>query len=491
MVGDSLGIGAVAGWVNGVAARVSDVADGKCRIVSTGPVRAIVGLTYRGWKVGGRTINLKFRIVQWAGKRGFTQTISSSNAGDFTFATGFARRPNIPALRSRPGATTPWVATWGQQVVEPANQAIAPILKGSNLALAVIMTPGSTASRAQDKANYLLMFPLKEQTTSWYSMAAWDKEASNNPIPTGVGDGRIGDINFVASGRAITTQKRFLAVVHNKIFRMEHPVIVKILSAAPQTQSAPPDTLHPIAKRTYAQAIELLEEEIDRTAKKWSPVIAASNRRTFSADNGKGFFSEANNNTGEWQPQNGFFWTGELWKMYQITHNPEYLHWAELWTSRLIGHESKLDHDVGFLYYYSAVPGYRLTHNSKYRASALRAALRLAIGFFITRTRVMPGTQPGREVKHGRSMALPPHFGKPMICACWLRQRKSLTTSSPTCPKTASPGMTSTIRESFTVTATVRRQPSLPTAWCAFQWWNRILRRRRFSGACASTPRSR
>lgn len=401
MVGDSLGIGSVGGWVNGAAARVADVADRKWRIISTGPVRAIVEFTYRGWKVGGRTITLKSRIVQWAGERGFTQSITSSDAGDFPFVTGFARRADIPDLRSRPGAATPWLATWGQQVVEPANQAIAPILKGSDLGLAVIMAPGTDASPAKDKANYLLKFALKNQTASWYAMAAWDKEASNNPLPTSTSTNPMTDINFIASGQAIKTQKQFMAAIHNKILRMEHPVIVKFLSSAPQTQSAPPDTLHPIARRSYSEAIELLEKEIDRTARKWAPVITASNPRTFGPSNGDGFFTEASDKTGEWKPQKGFswtggFWTGELWKMYEITHNPKYLHWAELWTSRLIGHELTGDHDVGFLYYYSAVPGYRLTHKAKYRASAMRAAFRLDT-MFNPITQMIPAWGPGGD----------------------------------------------------------------------------------------------
>src|SRR5690349_18656128 len=57
-IGDAIGIGAVAALVDGKAVRVSDVAERKWRIVSAGPVRVIVELSYQGWKVGGKEVNL-------------------------------------------------------------------------------------------------------------------------------------------------------------------------------------------------------------------------------------------------------------------------------------------------------------------------------------------------------------------------------------------------------------------------------------------------
>ncbi|HEX6186279.1 MAG TPA: DUF4861 family protein, partial [Pyrinomonadaceae bacterium] len=70
-IGDALGIGAVGALVDGKAVRVSDVRERGWRIVSAGPVRAVVELTYKGWNVGGREVNLTSRMTQWAGKRGF------------------------------------------------------------------------------------------------------------------------------------------------------------------------------------------------------------------------------------------------------------------------------------------------------------------------------------------------------------------------------------------------------------------------------------
>src|ERR1044071_8623580 len=70
-IGDAIGIGAVAALVDGKAVRVSDVAERNWRIIGAGPVRVIVELNYKGWKVSGREVNLISRITQWAGERGF------------------------------------------------------------------------------------------------------------------------------------------------------------------------------------------------------------------------------------------------------------------------------------------------------------------------------------------------------------------------------------------------------------------------------------
>ncbi len=100
LVANALGIGAPAGWVNGTAEHVADVDDRSWHIVSTGPVRAIIELTYKGWKIAGKSVDFQEQITQWAGERGFLQTIKSSDAGDLVFATGLTQQQGIPELRS-------------------------------------------------------------------------------------------------------------------------------------------------------------------------------------------------------------------------------------------------------------------------------------------------------------------------------------------------------------------------------------------------------
>ncbi|MEJ7710524.1 MAG: DUF4861 family protein [Pyrinomonadaceae bacterium] len=64
-IGEAIGIGAVGALVDGKVIKVSDVAERRWRIVSSGPVRAIAELTYSGWKLpGGKVTDLTSRITR-------------------------------------------------------------------------------------------------------------------------------------------------------------------------------------------------------------------------------------------------------------------------------------------------------------------------------------------------------------------------------------------------------------------------------------------
>src|SRR2546423_13651778 len=126
-IGDAIGIGAVAALVDGKALRVSDVTERHWRIISAGPVRAIVELSYKGWKVGGREVNLTSRMTQWAGERGFIHRVTAKGADGLTLLTGIVRQPGLQAPVLPPSGAEPMNGDsrllyaslwWGPQVVE-------------------------------------------------------------------------------------------------------------------------------------------------------------------------------------------------------------------------------------------------------------------------------------------------------------------------------------------------------------------------------------
>jgi unsaturated chondroitin disaccharide hydrolase len=378
-VGDALGIGAVGAWREGKLIKVSDVHARSYRVISTGPVRAIVELAYDGWNTGGSLITLRSRITQWAGDRGFYQTITADAAPDFTFATGIPLKKEAPALHSTAGRT--WLASWGEQVVLPGATATEPA-SGTNLGLGIVMITPSVAAGVDDPANHLLTFSSQNRGASWYTLAAWDQEGSNDHLTLANNQEMQERASLVTPHPGIQTKDQFVQAIQRVAGAIGKPVQVKILSSVPAAQSAPPDTLRPLAARTYSQAIALLKQEIDRTAVKWEPVIAASTPGTLGTSKGPGFFVDGDNQTGEWKKREGFFWTGgfwvgELWQMYSHTHEEKYRHWAELWSSRLLGSESQQNHDSGFLYYYSSVLGFQQTKSPELEESGLRAAQRL------------------------------------------------------------------------------------------------------------------
>jgi unsaturated chondroitin disaccharide hydrolase len=395
-VGDAIGIGSVGALVDGKIVKVSDVADRKWKIISSGPVRTIVELTYEGWNVGSRKITLHSRITQWAGERGFLHTISSADAVGITFATGLPSKPKAAVIKSDAKTPITWLASFGEQAVLPGATATEET-PGQNLGLVVITS--STSTFQDDKLNHLLAFPLRNGTASWYTAAAWDQEDSNHQVGFGAMKDTGDRSSRVLPQSAITTRDQFTEFIRLQASRMESPDSVKILSTLAAPQSAPADTLHPEKARTYKEAIQLLQAEIDRTAERWEPIVTSNQNVTNGQ--GEGFFNDGDNQSGEWRKRDGFFWTGgfwtgELWKMYARTHDEKYRRWAELWTSKLVGQESTQNHDAGFLYFYSSVAGFDQAHDAKLQESGLRAAARLET-LFNPQTHLIASWAPGGD----------------------------------------------------------------------------------------------
>jgi unsaturated chondroitin disaccharide hydrolase len=385
-IGDAIGIGAVAALVDGKVVKVADVAERKWRIISAGPVRVIVELTYKGWKVGGREVNLTSRMTQWAGKHGFEHRITAEGADGLTFVTGIVRQPGLQESVFQPTTTEPALvrAWWGHQVEEEGPPATAiHMLPDQNLGLAII-APGRESKVSADDPNNLLVQPqFVNGQASWYVLGVWDQENSDNLLMnarSAESKSRQGSVSLAPN--APGTFAAFVDLVRETTRRITQPAHVDILSRGAVPQSAPPDTLRPSRTKTYADAIDLLKQSAERTATKWEPIVSRTSAADVTRDQGLGFFTEADNQTGEWKEQKGFYWTGnfwvgELWLLYGKTRDERFRRWAELWNARLLGKEMTENHDTGFLNYYSSVFGYRLTKAPQYREGGLRGAERL------------------------------------------------------------------------------------------------------------------
>jgi len=385
-IGDAIGIGAVAALVNGKVVKVSDVAERKWRIISAGPVRVIVELTYKGWKVGGREVNLTSRMTQWAGKHSFEHRITAEGADGLTFVTGIVRQPGLQESVFRPTTTEPALIRlwWGHQVEEEGPPATATqMLPDQNLGLAIIAPGRESKVAADDPINLLVQPQIVDGKAIWYVLSVWDQENSDNLLISARGaENKSRQDSLALAPNGPVTFASFVDLVRETTRRITQPARVEILSRAAGPQSAPPDTLRPARTKTYAEAIDLLKQSAERTATKWEPIISRTGATDMTRDQGLGFFTEADNQTGEWKEQKGFYWTGnfwvgELWLLYGKTKDERFRRWAELWNARLLGKEMTENHDTGFLNYYSSVFGYRLTKAPQYREGGLRGAERL------------------------------------------------------------------------------------------------------------------
>jgi unsaturated chondroitin disaccharide hydrolase len=385
-IGDAIGIGAVAVLVDGKAVRVSDVTERKWRIISAGPVRTIVELTYKGWKVAGHEVNLTSRMTQWAGERGFDHRVTADGADGLTLVTGIVRQPALEEKSFNPTADAPVFtrAWWGHQVEEEGPPATAiHMLPNQNLGLAIIAHGRESKSIADDPLNLLVQPQFQNGKAEWYVTGLWDQEDTDElNVSAGRADSRFRYGTLALPQPSAKTFDGFINFVRQVSNRVAHPARVEIVSTSASAQSAPPDTLRSAKNRTYAQAIELLKQSAERTAQKLEPAIAKTAPVDAARDVGEGFFTEGDNQTGEWKAQKGFYWTGsfwvgELWQLYEKTKDERFRRWAELWNARLLNKEGSENHDTGFLNFYSSALGYGSTKDPKYRDGALRAAARL------------------------------------------------------------------------------------------------------------------
>lgn len=113
-----------------------------------------------------------------------------------------------------------------------------------------------------------------------------------------------------------------------------------------------------------------------------------------AASFGPAFPHAADGETGQWEakPEGAWtdgFWVGLLWLAYRLTGEARYRTWGLEWAARLRGREGRQTHDIGFLFEYGAVLGWRATGEPTLREMALACADRL-VAMCHARARVIP-----------------------------------------------------------------------------------------------------
>jgi len=104
-VGNSLGAGAIAIGIGDSLYRVGPCEEGRYRLISEGPVRAILELTYRNVPAGERMYNITHHVSIYAGDRFYRSKVWVSNLqGDEELVTGIVNLHEVPAETFDEGA---------------------------------------------------------------------------------------------------------------------------------------------------------------------------------------------------------------------------------------------------------------------------------------------------------------------------------------------------------------------------------------------------
>jgi hypothetical protein len=149
-------------------------------------VRSIGEYEFKGWRIGGKTIDMVSRFTQWAGEHGFHHRITlmgnPSDGAGLQLAAALPKKPGIDPLTTSLGRNMLAVVTWGHQVVVPGTKAGTTELPNEDLGLALLGREDQLAPYIQDAANYLFVLSLKNNSAEWYAAAMWDQENTESLI---------------------------------------------------------------------------------------------------------------------------------------------------------------------------------------------------------------------------------------------------------------------------------------------------------------------
>ncbi len=163
---------------------------------------AIAELSYNGWQVGGKSVDLTSRFTIWAGTHGFEHAVTAqeaaagSNLDGLQLVTGLPVKADLPALRG-----PRYLATWGHQVLRPGATA-SDSLPDQNLGLAIVLPTGtSDAAGLNDPNNHLLRLPLDAGGRARFGVLAVDQEAPDDEPLSAVYPGGLSGPHWLCARR--------------------------------------------------------------------------------------------------------------------------------------------------------------------------------------------------------------------------------------------------------------------------------------------------
>jgi hypothetical protein len=190
-VGNSLGIGSFAAYVNNNIEMVSETDSVICTIENDGPIYASVNTKYYGWQIGNNKINLESNLSIIAGSR-LTKSENKVTSNGGLFCTGLVKHSGTELIKSDSNGEWNYIATWGKQTT----------IK-NNLGIAVIFNKNSAGKLTEDKLNYIIPLKPKNGIIQYYFAACWEQE------PDG-----------------IKTKKEFINYLNDEIKKLNYPVII-------------------------------------------------------------------------------------------------------------------------------------------------------------------------------------------------------------------------------------------------------------------------
>lgn len=179
--GTSVALGSFRGYQGEQPVTIDSVRSRSQRVVTSGPLRSVIEVNDRGWKINGKTVDMTQRYTTYAGQSGVEVEISLSPEGrDAVYCTGVQK-----LMDNNSGAVTPdGVAySFGSNVPDKAMAEVV-----DTLGLAVFVPEPYLAGVKEDALNYLtLLRPDKDGKIRYYftasSLRTKGESSPNTPSP--------------------------------------------------------------------------------------------------------------------------------------------------------------------------------------------------------------------------------------------------------------------------------------------------------------------
>jgi len=164
-VGESLGIGSIGIWSNGVVQRVDSSAHTSVDILANGPLEAKILTHYVQWQVDGHPFDLRSILSIRAGSR-LTKHDVKVNPIPLNLCTGLVKDPDVEVFTSAdPKSEWQYMASWGKQS-----------LANDNLGMAILYSKNAFLAYEEDEYSDIVVLNPKNGDLTYYFLAAWEGE---------------------------------------------------------------------------------------------------------------------------------------------------------------------------------------------------------------------------------------------------------------------------------------------------------------------------
>ncbi len=165
-VGNSLGIGSFAAFVNNKVEMITKRDSVISLVTNDGPIYASVKTNYFGWHVNDKKIDVEINLSIVAGSR-LTKCEAVVSNQNLLYCTGLSKHNGTELLKSTNSNKWNYIALWGKQS-----------LSNDNLGTIIFYNKDYQPNITEDNLSYIVTFTSLRKKIKYYYAACWEQEVN-------------------------------------------------------------------------------------------------------------------------------------------------------------------------------------------------------------------------------------------------------------------------------------------------------------------------